>query len=141
MLSRMKFWQFLAQHDRMADTGKFLKIFTELPGRGCDRLGTLKGPTSRPPRSSSPMEVTNAAHGARGGQNPPKSHGARSVSEKAVSAMTLPTPEPLAVLPTSGDGNLYSFRLIVKIRSGGPSGKGKSVLNHRKTVPATMTPR
>ncbi|HJO50643.1 MAG TPA: tyrosine--tRNA ligase, partial [Sulfitobacter pontiacus] len=42
MLSPYEFWQFW-RNTTDADTGKFLKIFTELPVEECDRLGALEG--------------------------------------------------------------------------------------------------
>jgi tyrosyl-tRNA synthetase len=46
MLSPYEFWQFW-RNTTDADTGRFLKLYTELPVAECDRLGALAGGDQR----------------------------------------------------------------------------------------------
>ncbi len=63
MLSSYEFWQFW-RNTTDADTGKFLKIFTELPVDECDRLGALEGSEINAAKIILANEVTTLLHGA-----------------------------------------------------------------------------
>ncbi|MEO0936785.1 MAG: tyrosine--tRNA ligase [Pseudomonadota bacterium] len=63
MLSPYEFWQFW-RNTTDADTGKFLKIFTELPVAECDRLGALQGSEINEAKIILAREVTSLLHGA-----------------------------------------------------------------------------
>ncbi|MBB5721655.1 tyrosyl-tRNA synthetase [Loktanella ponticola] len=63
MLSSYEFWQFW-RNTTDADTGKFLKIFTELPVAECDRLGALEGSEINAAKIILANEVTTLLHGA-----------------------------------------------------------------------------
>jgi tyrosyl-tRNA synthetase len=63
MLSPYEFWQFW-RNTTDADTGKFLKIFTELPVDECDRLGALEGSEINAAKIILANEVTTLLHGA-----------------------------------------------------------------------------
>ena len=62
MLSPYEFWQFW-RNTTDADTGKFLKIFTELPVDECDRLGALDGSEINEAKIILANEVTTLLHG------------------------------------------------------------------------------
>lgn len=63
MLSPYEFWQFW-RNTTDADTGKFLKIFTELPVEECNRLGALEGSEINAAKIILANEVTTLLHGA-----------------------------------------------------------------------------
>ena len=63
MLSPYEFWQFW-RNTTDADTGKFLKIFTELPIDECERLGALEGSEINAAKIILANEVTTLLHGA-----------------------------------------------------------------------------
>ena len=63
MLSPYEFWQFW-RNTTDADTGKFLKIFTELPVDECERLGALEGSEINAAKIILANEVTTLLHGA-----------------------------------------------------------------------------
>jgi len=63
MLSPYEFWQFW-RNTTDADTGKFLKIFTELPVEECDRLGALEGSDINEAKIILANEVTTLLHGS-----------------------------------------------------------------------------
>ncbi len=67
MLSPYEFWQFW-RNTTDADTGKFLKIFTELPVAECDRLGALEGSEINAAKIILANEVTTLLHGAQAAQ-------------------------------------------------------------------------
>ena len=62
MLAPYGFWQFW-RNTTDADTGKFLKIFTELPVEECDRLGALQGSEINAAKVILANEVTALLHG------------------------------------------------------------------------------
>ncbi|MEM9349993.1 MAG: tyrosine--tRNA ligase [Pseudomonadota bacterium] len=62
MLSPYEFWQFW-RNTTDADTGKFLKLFTELPVAECDRLGALEGSEINEAKIILANEVTALLHG------------------------------------------------------------------------------
>ena len=63
MLSPYEFWQFW-RNTTDADTGRFLKLYTELPIEDCDRLGALQGADINGAKIILANEVTTLLHGA-----------------------------------------------------------------------------
>jgi len=63
MLAPYAFWQFW-RNTTDADTGRFLKLFTELPVDECDRLGALAGSEINEAKIILANEVTTLLHGA-----------------------------------------------------------------------------
>ncbi len=63
MLSPYEFWQFW-RNTTDADTGKFLKLFTEMPVEECERLGALEGSEINAAKIILANEVTKLLHGA-----------------------------------------------------------------------------
>ncbi len=63
MLSPYEFWQFW-RNTTDADTGRFLKLYTELPVAECDRLGALGGSEINEAKIVLANEVTTLLHGA-----------------------------------------------------------------------------
>ncbi|MEM6588609.1 MAG: tyrosine--tRNA ligase [Pseudomonadota bacterium] len=63
MLSPYEFWQFW-RNTTDADTGRFLKLYTELPVEECDRLGALAGSEINEAKIILANEVTTLLHGA-----------------------------------------------------------------------------
>ena len=62
MLSPYEFWQFW-RNTTDADTGRFLKLYTELPLEECERLGSLKGSEINTAKVVLANEVTSLLHG------------------------------------------------------------------------------
>lgn len=62
MLSPYEFWQFW-RNTTDADTGRFLKLYTELPVEECDRLGALQGSEINAAKIILANEVTALCHG------------------------------------------------------------------------------
>ena len=62
MLSPYEFWQFW-RNTTDADTGRFLKLYTELPVDECDRLGALEGQEINEAKIILANEVTALLHG------------------------------------------------------------------------------
>jgi len=116
MLSPYEFWQFW-RNTTDADTGKFLKIFTELPVEECDRLGALKGSDINAAKIILANEVTTLLHGAEAAKNAEAT--AREVFEKGGVGDDLPTLTLSAA--DIGDG-ISIVQLIVK---SGLAGSGK----------------
>jgi len=67
MLSPYEFWQFW-RNTTDADTGRFLKLYTELPVEECDRLGALDGSEINAAKIILAGEVTTLLHGAEAAQ-------------------------------------------------------------------------
>ena len=88
MLSPYEFWQFW-RNTTDADTGKFLKIFTELPVEECNRLGALEGSEINAAKIILANEVTTLLHGA--GAAIAAEATAREVFEKGGVGDDLPT--------------------------------------------------
>ena len=63
MLSPYEFWQFW-RNTTDADTGRFLKLYTELPVDECNRLGALEGSEINAAKIILANEVTTLLHGA-----------------------------------------------------------------------------
>jgi tyrosyl-tRNA synthetase len=62
MLSPYEFWQFW-RNTTDADTGRFLKLYTELPIEECERLGALEGSDINAAKIILANEVTTLLHG------------------------------------------------------------------------------
>ena len=62
MLSPYEFWQFW-RNTTDADTGRFLKLYTELPLEECERLGLLEGSEINRAKVILANEVTSLLHG------------------------------------------------------------------------------
>jgi tyrosyl-tRNA synthetase len=67
LLSPYEFWQFW-RNTTDADTGRFLKLYTELPVEECDRLGALAGSEINAAKIILANEVTALLHGTGAAQ-------------------------------------------------------------------------
>lgn len=108
LLSPYEFWQFW-RNTTDADTGKFLKLYTELPVAECDRLGALEGSEINAAKVILANEVTTLLHGADAAKAAEQT--AREVFEKGGVGDDLPT---LTLTPADlGDG-MSIVQIIVK---------------------------
>ncbi len=108
MLSPYEFWQFW-RNTTDADTGKFLKLFTELPVDECDRLGTLEGSEINASKVILANEVTTLCHGAEAAAAAEAT--AREVFEKGGVGDDLPT---LALRAEDVGDGISIVQLIVR---------------------------
>ena len=90
MLSPYEFWQFW-RNTTDADTGRFLKLYTELPTDECDRLGSLAGSEINEAKIILANEVTTLLHGAEAAATAEAT--AREVFEQGGVGDALPTLE------------------------------------------------
>ena len=88
MLSPYEFWQFW-RNTTDADTGRFLKLYTELPIEECDRLGALEGSEINRAKIILANEVTCLLHGPEAAKTAEAT--ARDVFEKGGVGDDLPT--------------------------------------------------
>ncbi|ARU00592.1 tyrosine--tRNA ligase [Yoonia vestfoldensis] len=88
MLSPYEFWQFW-RNTTDADTGRFLKLYTELPLDECDRLGALQGAEINAAKIILANEVTALLHGTEAAATAEAT--ARDVFEKGGVGDDLPT--------------------------------------------------
>ncbi|MDP5346961.1 MAG: tyrosine--tRNA ligase, partial [Paracoccaceae bacterium] len=116
MLSPYNFWQFW-RNTTDADTGRFLKLYTDLPVEECDRLGALQGSEINAAKIILANEVTTLLHGAEAAAAAEAT--AREVFEKGGVGEDLPTLELSAA--EVGDG-ISIVQLIVR---SGLAGSGK----------------
>lgn len=116
MLSSYEFWQFW-RNTTDADTGRFLKLYTELPVEECDRLGALKGSDINEAKIILANEVTALLHGRAAAEAAAAT--AREVFEKGGTGDDLPTLELTA--DEIGDG-ISIVQLFVRA---GLAGTGK----------------
>ncbi|SEW14243.1 tyrosyl-tRNA synthetase [Cognatiyoonia koreensis] len=108
MCSAYEFWQFW-RNTTDADTGRFLKLYTELPVEECDRLGALEGSEINEAKIILANEVTGLLHGVEAAKAAETT--AREVFEKGGIGDDLPT---LSLSPADlGDG-MSIVQLIVK---------------------------
>jgi len=108
MMSPYEFWQWW-RNINDADTGKFLKMFTELPVDECDRLGALEGSEINEAKVRLANEVTGLVHGVEAAQAAEAT--AREVFERGGVGDDLPT---LTLSPAElGDG-ISVVQLIVR---------------------------
>ncbi len=87
MLSPYDFWQFW-RNTTDADTGKFLKLYTELPVEECDRLGALQGSEINEAKIILANEVTALLHGEEAAKAAEAT--AKEVFEKGIAGGDLP---------------------------------------------------
>ena len=87
MLSAYEFWQFW-RNTTDADTGRFLKLYTELPIEECERLGALQGSEINSAKIILANEVTSLLHGAEAARTAEAT--ARDVFEKGGTGDDLP---------------------------------------------------
>ncbi len=88
MCSPYEFWQFW-RNTTDADTGRFLKLYTELPVEECDRLGALEGSEINAAKIILANEITTLLHGAEAAKAAEAT--AREVFEKGGVGDDLPT--------------------------------------------------
>jgi len=88
MCSPYEFWQFW-RNTTDADTGRFLKLYTELPVEECERLGAMAGADINKAKIRLANEVTTLCHGAKAAAAAEKT--AREVFEKGGVGDDLPT--------------------------------------------------
>ncbi|RAP42421.1 tyrosine--tRNA ligase [Rhodovulum viride] len=88
MLSPYEFWQYW-RNTTDADVGRFLKLYTELPLRECERLGALEGNAINDAKIVLANEVTALAHGRAAAEAAEAT--AREVFEKGGVGEDLPT--------------------------------------------------
>ena len=108
MLSPYEFWQFW-RNTTDADTGRFLKLYTELPVDECERLGALAGSDINEAKIILANAVTTLLHGQDAARTAEAT--AREVFEKGGVGDDLPTLELSA--SEIGEG-LSVVQLIVK---------------------------
>ncbi|WP_434286780.1 tyrosine--tRNA ligase [Celeribacter sp. SCSIO 80788] len=118
MLSPYEFWQFW-RNTTDADTGRFLKLYTDLPVEECNRLGALEGSEINAAKIILANEVTTLLHGAEAAKAAEAT--AREVFEKGGVGDDLPTVELSA--DEIGDG-ISIVQLFVKT---GLADSGKAV--------------
>ncbi len=109
MLSPYEFWQFW-RNTTDADTGRFLKLYTELPVDECERLGTLQGSDINAAKIILANEVTTLLHGADAAKAAEET--AREVFEKGGVGDDLPTLD-LTQDEVAGDG-ISIVQLLVR---------------------------
>jgi len=116
LVSPYEFWQFW-RNTTDADTGKFLKLYTELPVEECDRLGALEGSEINAAKVILANEVTALLHGRPAAEAAEAT--SREVFEKGGIGDDLPTLTLSAA--DIGDG-MSIVQIIVKA---GLAGSGK----------------
>jgi tyrosyl-tRNA synthetase len=108
MLSPYEFWQFW-RNTTDADTGRFLKLYTELPVDECDRLGALAGSEINAAKIRLANEVTTLLHGTDAAAAAEAT--AREVFEKGGVGDDLPT---LALTAAEVGDGISIVQLIVR---------------------------
>ena len=88
MLSPYEFWQFW-RNTTDADTGRFLKLYTELPIEECERLGALEGSEINEAKIILANEATTLLHGDAAAKTAEST--SRDVFEKGGTGDELPT--------------------------------------------------
>ena len=88
MLSPYEFWQFW-RNTTDADTGRFLKLYTELPIEECERLGALEGSDINKAKIILANEATTLLHGDAAAKTAEST--SRDVFEKGGTGDELPT--------------------------------------------------
>ena len=108
MLSPYEFWQFW-RNTTDADTGRFLKLYTELPLEECERLGSLEGSEINTAKVVLANEVTSLLHGRAASKAAEAT--AREVFDKGGVGNDLPTVK----VSTEEVGNAISVvQLLIK---------------------------
>ncbi len=108
MCAPYTFWQFW-RNTTDADTGRFLKLYTELPLDECERLGALGGSEINEAKVILANEVTMLLHGADAAEAAEAT--AREVFEKGGVGDDLPT---LVVEPGEAAEGISIVQLIVR---------------------------
>jgi tyrosyl-tRNA synthetase len=108
MLSPYAFWQFW-RNTTDADTGRFLKLYTELPVEECDRLGALRGAEINDAKIVLANAVTTLCHGSDAAAAAEAT--AREVFEKGGVGDDLPT---LSLTADEVSGGISIVQLIVR---------------------------
>jgi tyrosyl-tRNA synthetase len=116
MLSPYEFWQFW-RNTTDEDTGRFLKLYTELPIEECDRLGALEGSKINSAKIILANEVTCLLHGPEAAKTAEAT--ARDVFEKGGVGDDLPT---LTLAASDLADGISIVQLLVK---SGLAGSGK----------------
>ena len=116
LLSPYEFWQFW-RNTTDADTGRFLKLYTELPVDECERLGALEGSEINEAKIRLANEVTALLHGRAAAEAAEAT--AREVFEKGGVGDDLPT---LTLAAEDVEGGISIVQLIVR---SGLAGSGK----------------
>ena len=116
MCAPYAFWQFW-RNTTDADTGRFLKLYTELPVEECDRLGALEGAEINAAKIILANEVTTLLHGAEAAKAAEAT--AREVFEKGGIGDDLPT---LTLTPDEVTEGISVVQLLVRA---GLAGSGK----------------
>ena len=116
MLSPYEFWQFW-RNTTDADTGRFLKLYTELPIEECDRLGALEGSEINSAKIILANEVTCLLHGPKAAKTAEAT--ARDVFDKGGVGDDLPT---LTLAASDLADGISIVQLLVK---SGLAGSGK----------------
>ena len=108
MVSPYEFWQFW-RNTTDTDTGRFLKLYTELPIEECDRLGALLGSDINTAKIILANEVTTLLHGNAAAEAAEAT--ARAVFEKGGVGDDLPT---LTLTTTDVGDGISIVQLLVK---------------------------
>ena len=108
MVSPYEFWQFW-RNTTDTDTGRFLKLYTELPIEECDRLGALLGSDINTAKIILANEVTTLLHGNAAAEAAEAT--ARAVFEKGGVGNDLPT---LTLTTTDVGDGISIVQLLVK---------------------------
>ena len=116
MRSPYEFWQFW-RNTTDADTGRFLKLYTELPVEECDRLGALEGSEINAAKIILANEVTTLLHGADAAATAEET--SREVFEKGGVGDDLPT------LTLTSDDVADGISIVQLIVRAGLAGSGK----------------
>ncbi len=116
MVSPYEFWQFW-RNTTDADTGKFLKLYTELPIEECERLGALDGSEINAAKIILANQVTTLLHGAEAAAAAEAT--AKEVFEKGGTGDDLPT---LTLGASEVSDGISIVQLIVR---SGLAGSGK----------------
>ena len=116
MLSPYEFWQFW-RNTTDEDTGRFLKLYPELPIEECDRLGALEGSEINSAKIILANEVTCLLHGPEAAKTAEAT--ARDVFEKGGVGDDLPT---LTLAASDLADGISIVQLLVK---SGLAGSGK----------------
>jgi tyrosyl-tRNA synthetase len=116
MMSSYQFWQWW-RNVADADTGKFLKLFTELPVEECDRLGALEGADINAAKILLANEVTTLLHGVEAAKTAEAT--AREVFEKGGVGDDLPT------LTLAADDVGEAISIVQLLVKSGLAGSGK----------------
>ncbi|MEQ9258091.1 MAG: tyrosine--tRNA ligase [Roseovarius sp.] len=142
MLSPYEFWQFW-RNTTDADTGRFLKLYSELPVEECNRLGALGGSEINEAKIILANEVTGLLHGPEAAEAAEAT--AREVFEKGGVGDDLPTLELTREQIGEGIANTALFVMAGLSPSGKEAkrlfaGGGASINDEVVRAPRLMAP-